>query len=357
MKKILFLLLTHLCILKSMETPHDMVKTAIKNKQVLTSVTMDANGAKTYTSVYPFDRTHGLVRVKKYLMAYKYRNKNLDPNLMEIRCQVNRHNYNAVIITAVLHSNLVKAADETLNNDFYFKSDRLWTPWVDDTIKDMDDYQKSRRNDKIRGDNRLLLDLREFGNYRITIPNDTDFENRIPKEPTFNLASAEESMPALERWDNTTKIHTISYQLTDKGLVRVSDFINETDKSSKQIQLYIDRHSDNTVVIKTKGKISAGDIRGGNRLSISLNSSDEYELIIPKDAALETDLADGDIHYKSCLPIRLEVWATQVNKSGYSSGPTKEYAKVTEYSCSDKFAPVTKLMTKNGAVNVPEREY
>lgn len=47
-------------------------------------------------------------------------------------------------------------------------------PWWTDVINTFEDFKKFNRNDSVRGDNRLLIDIREPGNYYVTIPNDCD---------------------------------------------------------------------------------------------------------------------------------------------------------------------------------------
>jgi hypothetical protein len=135
------------------------------------------SGQKVYTSEYLFERNQGLVRVKDDITwnqsSYPADSKNL-------KIIIKRHCLATAVITALLGKEVVKLADKS-GEDNYKEYGWLWVPWTDDTAKDRENYFKQARNDKLRGDNRLELVIREPGEYTITIPQDADIELKVTK--------------------------------------------------------------------------------------------------------------------------------------------------------------------------------
>lgn len=180
------------------------------------------NGAKIYTTTYPFKIQKGLIRIsneidwKKDCDLYPY--KLYPQDCRDTSLTVARHAFNTVVIKAILSKAIVELIDQsedislrkpwhanhTLDNfDNYFKEyGYIWLPWRDDTIKKSFIF-KSQRDDLLRGDNRLHLILNEPGHYYITIPYDADIEVTF-LEGNINYDTSPSKAPTKLHIESTT---------------------------------------------------------------------------------------------------------------------------------------------------------
>lgn len=125
-------------------------------------------GEKTYVVSYPVDIPQGLVKVKTALYgAY------INP---ETNITVDRHTTQQIIISAVLAQKIVATKDESENDNPNKEYKWIWLPWWTDSITNAEDLFKAVTKTKLRGNNRLTIEIREPGNYHIMIPDDADAE-------------------------------------------------------------------------------------------------------------------------------------------------------------------------------------
>src|SRR5207248_704857 len=95
----------------------------------------------------------------------------------EAHITVDRHTAQHIIISAVLTKKIVEQSDDSEKNDsFYKEHQHLWLPWWTDSITNPEDLFKAVTKTKLRGNNRLFIEIREPGNYHIMIPDDADAE-------------------------------------------------------------------------------------------------------------------------------------------------------------------------------------
>lgn len=130
-------------------------------------------GEKTYQGVYPVEFPRGLVRVKTVFF-----NKNIVQK--NVHLTVDRHTKDQIIITAMLAKKIVLANDESEQDNNYFKQrDKIWVPWWTDIVQPLLESFQPVSRAKLRGGNRLSVQLREEGRYHIMLPYDADAEIKM----------------------------------------------------------------------------------------------------------------------------------------------------------------------------------
>jgi hypothetical protein len=173
------------------------IRNIVNNSSKITSKTStdEVTVGKTYSTVYPFAASKGLIRIKDYACWRTDRDHTLYPGcLYPNDCQnivvtIERRAGNEVTVEALLDKRIVELVDKSEDvskqrvwhklhtpNNFYKDSGLIWVPWLDNTITDIHNWLKKERSSTMRGDNRLDLTLNEPGHYRITIPQDADIE-------------------------------------------------------------------------------------------------------------------------------------------------------------------------------------
>lgn len=344
-------------------------------KYCTTKTSIDENGNKIYEGVYPFENDKGFLAItdrSDYWKNSKYYPEVLYPeDCKNATVKIERHAANAVIIKALLKKDMVKLLDESLHpaerrawhdlhqprND-YQEYDWIWTPWYDDCIHK--DYFKAKRNDILRGGNRLTLQLREPANYSITLPADANFESRLSKD-TLLENNFETQLTTIVNgiFLSNNKLND-KYQLTrEKGLVQIKGL------TQNYLDLQITRHKENSVIIDatfeqnisdSNNQLNAWDCEksGGNRITLNLQQPGHYSITVPADADLETNLSDeskGKILYSSNEPTKLTVECKRVNRWGDSGSSTPE-SENWQYYWGREEDPVTRLITKKGEINL-----
>ncbi|MGC2310730.1 MAG: hypothetical protein WA432_03865 [Candidatus Babeliaceae bacterium] len=232
-KKILFILATIVIVAVPFQNTHtlsffgkrmmdiavSLKKLAARNSKVCVTKTdsTSINGEKIYSGLYPLQGRQGLIRVRDDATWKKYPSHYpgvLYPkDCQDIKVTVDRHQQNDVVITALLKKKIVELVDRSEPiekrrqwNEFdcvdgtYQKYDKIWTPWWDDTEKDMKNFQKAERNDVLQGGNRLGLRLDEPGEYHIMIPDDASIEIKL-KEGDITYLSLEPTQLHIEGSD------------------------------------------------------------------------------------------------------------------------------------------------------------
>lgn len=133
------------------------------------NVTKNAEtGDKTYVGTYPVHLPKSFVRVK----TANWRNFNPE----EVNITVDRHAKNQIIITAVLAQRIVAKADDSEHDSSFKEYGWIWMPWFTDVTRHPKDLFKAVAKEKLRGDNRLSVEIREPGTYHIMLPADADAE-------------------------------------------------------------------------------------------------------------------------------------------------------------------------------------
>lgn len=148
----------------------------------------DDGDRRVYTESIPMERSHGYVKVKnKYCETPKGSGVNL---------KIARHSENTVKIVATLSkAEAIRIDPSCPGSEHYLRLDYkeyewLWTPWwTDEILKSIDQYRKREREATLRGGNRLLIDIREPGDYTVWIPNDCDIDVRLEEGDIEYLVS------------------------------------------------------------------------------------------------------------------------------------------------------------------------
>lgn len=139
------------------------------SEHTFTATKNEETGEKTYIGNYPVDAPKGFVKVKTYFWSL---NKNIDSK--DVHITVDRHAKQLIVVTAVLAQKTAAAVDE--HGKDYQKDGYFWTPWVTDTVKHWEYLFKAVAKAKLRGNNRLMVVIREPGHYHIMLPDDADAE-------------------------------------------------------------------------------------------------------------------------------------------------------------------------------------
>ncbi len=165
--------------------------------------------SKTYKGTYPVDTPKGLVNVRAVLYTEK--------PTPEVNITLDRHSLQQVIIWATLCQKIVLTHDESETDDLCKRNNWTWLPWWDDAVCHSDDLFKPSMRTKLRGNNRLTVEIRTPGTYHITIPDDADaqvqtnygninYKSRVPtlleiESKTVNIwGSSGCSTEHRERW-------------------------------------------------------------------------------------------------------------------------------------------------------------
>jgi hypothetical protein len=169
------------------------VRNITNNSSKITSETStnEVTAGKTYSMVYRFDTSKGLIRIKGTDKDHTLYPGCLYPNdCQNTTVTIERHASNEVTVEALLDKRIVELVDKGEDvskqrawhelhtpDNFYKENGWIWIPWLDNTITDIHNYlKKERNNSAMRGGNRLDLTLNEPGHYRIFIPHDADIE-------------------------------------------------------------------------------------------------------------------------------------------------------------------------------------
>ncbi len=137
------------------------------------NITKDAKtGEKTYVGIYPVDAPQGFVKVKTNFLSLW---RKVDPK--DVHITIDRHAKQQIVVTAVLTKKIAEESDsvERGNRD-HIQYGWLWKPWWSDVVRHPHDYFRAVSRIKLRGNNRLLVEIREPGHYHIMVPEDADIE-------------------------------------------------------------------------------------------------------------------------------------------------------------------------------------
>lgn len=137
------------------------------------NITKDAeSGEKTYVGTYPVDVPQGFVKVKTNFLSLW---RKVDPK--DVHITVDRHAKQQIIVTAVLTKKIAEESDRVEQRDIsHIQYGWLWKPWWIDVVSHPQDLFRAVSRIKLRGNNRLCVEIREPGHYHIMVPEDADIE-------------------------------------------------------------------------------------------------------------------------------------------------------------------------------------
>lgn len=153
---------------------------------------------RTYIGNYPFTRNKGLVTVRADKILQEKLKQMSDKIIpyAALKVIVNRHYINQTIIEGTLSNLQVTEIEESKKN----QPGLTWlTPWRDDTIPDTNRSGQRIRYDTLRGGgNRLTLQLKTGGIFRISVPIDADVVVKLPAGDIEYLPSCAQTILHIE---------------------------------------------------------------------------------------------------------------------------------------------------------------
>jgi len=210
-----------------------------------TKVTQDETCRK-YVDMIPFTRDLGFVKIN----GYESHKTNL---------KVERHPFNYVLIQATLANDIAVKCDPTHPNSanydkkYYAEYQWTWTPYWMDTIQDTTQYRLESRIATVRSGNRLTIELREEGDYLITIPNDCDICAKILTGDIDYLTP-----PQISNGGETGETNQVNTSLQIKGSsVNICGDSGSSTPDEQSWLYYWGKSSDPTTRLETKnGKVT-----------------------------------------------------------------------------------------------------
>lgn len=148
----------------------------------------DSDQERIYTDVIPLNGTNGYVEIIDNLYGGSYRFAP-NPNSRYKSISIKRHASNTVIIEARLDNQTALIVDPSYpgsqhsSRRGYADYGWAWKPWNTDAINSYEDNFKFTRQDRLRGGNRLKIDLYEPSAFTITIPADCDIKIDTKQTP------------------------------------------------------------------------------------------------------------------------------------------------------------------------------
>ena len=326
-----------------------------------------------YQGIYTLSESYGIVKITQLI-------PNSCSGIKDVDVDIVRHNErNKIIVEGLLDKSIYQKTDESYVEQkhsssvgFFNNNNKTWLPWWDDGVTNK--YGDTRQCKSYRGGNRLHIDIREPGTYRIFIPMNYDFTVN-----TLKMASIGKGIRIAENNSNYSvevldqdkeNVYNAQYIFSKpKGFIRIVSDADSTD-------INIKRNNNKTNIFTLSATINKTNIdssiytnsvlpwtdtrelgtnhkdlafntfiRGGNRIDIALKKPGIYQLNVPNDIDLVVDILKGDI-YMSGDTGEKYINATDVSKTGYTGSIVAGYNSWI-YSGS-KEAGFSDLTTKKG---------
>lgn len=193
----------------------------------------DDSTERTYTDIIPLDGKAGYVEIIDHFHGayHKFLPTELKENITYKTVTIKRHSQNTVIIEAKLDNKIAIIVDPSYPGSQHYCKDPFgiygfsWKPWTTNAITSHQDKYKFVREDKLRGGNRLTIDLDEPSAFTITIPIDCDIKVDTKQTPVVKYLTPAFPGPAII----SSKVNNSSDILVEDELIVPTKFSVEAE--------------------------------------------------------------------------------------------------------------------------------